>query len=616
MRWKRSKALESTKPALPVPDWSGAPKAAAFLRWVLSQQWRLIIAGATAGVLWMGARAAVPGVLGAIVDHAVSVADSTVETGVLALWATALLGLGVIEVGSGAVRHWSAVRLSNQTQVIIADVVTKKVHDRRGGAAEQNAPGALVSIATSDAKRIGVVADRCCRGTGAAVTVAAVAVVLFATSPLLGLIIVAGLPTLILLMSPLWRPLERTAFTEQRRMSDITAAIADLITGIRVIKGIGAEPAAMDRFRDGNARLRDSAVGVARLNAAWTAASNAVPALAVAVLAWAGGQLVIDARLSAGELVAVFGYAMFLVQPLTVLGELGMVWKRGIASAGRVVELLGAPPLVADDRPGPAAPPGTPMGVRLAGVTSVDGALREADIDVPAGSVTAVAPLDHRAAAALMRLLERSGDPAAGQVTVGGTPLPDLPLRTVRRLLLCAEPDPFLFEASLADNLRYGLDGRDGAEDVSQAVRRAGAIAQVGEIVDRLPEGAQSLVGERGHMLSGGQRQRVGLARALAAAPPVLVLFDPTSAVDVHTERAITEALGRARRGRSTTLLVTTSPALLASADRVFVLSGGRVSGNGTHRDLLRRHPGYRRATSPEPAEPPGPAAPPIAEAR
>jgi putative ABC transport system ATP-binding protein len=261
-----------------------------------------------------------------------------------------------------------------------------------------------------------------------------------------------------------------------------------------------------------------------------------------------------------------------------------------------VVELLDTPPLVEDARPVPAASVAEPIGVQIAGVTTEDEALRGVDIDVPAGSVTAVAALDHRAAAALLRILERSFDPAAGRVTLGGTPLPDLPLPAVRRLLLCAEPDPFLFEASLADNLRYGLDGQDGA---GEAVERAGSIAQVAEIVDRLPEGVHSLVGEKGHMLSGGQRQRVGLARALAVSPPVLVLADPTSAVDAHTERAIAEALCEARRSRSTTLLVTTSPALLAAADRVVVLEYGRVSGRGTHRDLLRGHPGYRRATSP-----------------
>ncbi|HVM01712.1 MAG TPA: ABC transporter ATP-binding protein, partial [Acidimicrobiales bacterium] len=248
-----------------------------------------------------------------------------------------------------------------------------------------------------------------------------------------------------------------------------------------------------------------------------------------------------------------------------------------------------------------AHPAGTPWpgggrgpAVELGGVVSADGGLAGCSLAAAWGEVVAVAADDGRTAAALADALARRRDPVAGAVVVAGRDARAWPLAELRRAVVVTGGDGVLLDATVRANVAFGRRGGDGAVDAA-----AMAAASVDEVAARLPAGADSPVGECGRWLSGGQRQRVGLARALAADPPVLVLVEPTGAVDAPTEQAVAARVVAARRGRRATLVVTTSPAFLAAADRVVLLSAGRVAACGAHRDLLSACAPYRALVAP-----------------
>ncbi|WP_345025185.1 ATP-binding cassette domain-containing protein, partial [Actinomadura keratinilytica] len=253
--------------------------------------------------------------------------------------------------------------------------------------------------------------------------------------------------------------------------------------------------------------------------------------------------------------------------------------------------------------------------VRLRGVSCGGGALRGLDLDVAPGELLGVVTTDPRAATWLLRLLGRSADPDDGAVELDGVPLATLDPAEIRRAVVVAEHDADLFEGALLDNVAAAaatdnaaaaatdnaaaaaMDNAaevDGGGAAEKAVHRAMAAAAADEVAANLPHGTATVLAERGRSLSGGQRQRVALARALASGAPVLVLHDPTTAVDAVTEARIAEGLRETRQGR-TTIVVATSPALLAAADRVVFLDGGAAAAEGAHAELVRR-PDYRAA--------------------
>lgn len=565
---------------------------------LLGRQRAWLVAGAVAGILWMGSLAAVPAVVTRALDAGVGPGGWRAATP----WVGLLAAIAAVQLMAGGARHWLACRLYFGTTAVVTELVSARLHDRRGGV--RAGPGELVSLVTSDAARVAAVADLCCRGAGALVAVIGVALFLVITSPPLAVWVLLALPVLLAVAWPLLRPLERRATDEQRQRAGVAAGVTDAVAGLRVLRGLGAVEPARARFGGQNERARAAAVATGRVEAVWEGLAVLGPGALLVISVWVGSSLVRSGDATVGEVVSFLAYGQFLLTPIATLVEVGDVWTRGRASARRLAAVTGAPWAVADG--GADEPPLDPQlpALRFDGATTADGALSGCTLSVGWGEVVGVVASEGRAALALAHLASRSIDPLSGAVVVGGTDARRWSLSALRRAVVVAHGDGLLVEGSLRDNVSFGTSSDTAAPTAvggeGDPIALALTLAAADEVVARLPHGVESAVGEHGQRLSGGQRQRVALARALAADPPVLVLVDPTSAVDAHTEQALVARVAASRRRGRATLVITTSPAFLAVTDRVVHLDAyGSVIAEGRHGDLIDRCSSYRRLTVP-----------------
>ena len=526
--------------------------------------------------LHQAGEAAVPLLVGVVVDEAIGPADATalaLGLGALALAFTVLsfsyrTGARIGEAAELAAGHELRLR------------VAARVLDPRGGVGER-LTGDLAAVAGNDATKVGGLVSLIGFALAALAGGLVGAVFLLSRSPLLGLVVLAGLPLLLIAVERLGRPLARRVEREQTAAGEAGAVAADLIAGLRPLKGIGGEAPAESRYRSASTTARDASVRAARGQAGYEGTITLLTGVLLAIVALLGGRLAAAGEISLGELIAALGLTQYLIGPLSEFGWIGSEFSAVRAASRRLAAVLDAPAAIAggDDAPavdGPAA-------VALRGVSSEP--LAGVEFAVAPGELVGVACADPAEAAVLVDLLARERDPRAGAVELDGAPLTGLEPRALREALLVAEHDAALFEGTLREVVAAG-DG-DGGLD------RALVASAADEVVASVPGGLEGEVSARGRSLSGGQRQRLALARALAANPSVLVLHEPTTAVDAASEAGIATRLPLLRRGL-TTVLVTTSPALLGVADEVVYLDGGEVVDRAPHRELLERHSRYR----------------------
>jgi ABC-type multidrug transport system fused ATPase/permease subunit len=559
-----------------------------YLWWlVTSQPWR-VLRGALWGTLWMSALMLEPYLIrGAINDGLVAG-----DRGALVWWSAAMAAVGLASAGIGLLRHRTMTFVRMDAAYRTVQVVTRRVARLGAALPRRVATGEVVTIGTTDIAQVARVLTITGPGVGALVACGVVAVLVIGISPLLGVLIVLGVPAVTVVVGPLLARLRRVETGYRRRQGELTARAGDIVAGLRVLRGIGGEQLFAGRYRGLSQRLRAEGYRVGAVTSWVRALAVGLPGLFVALVTWLAARMVAQGSLQVGDLVAVYAYAAVLVVPVSFIIEGGHDLVHGLVAARRVVDLLNLAPDVEDGDedededegtvPGPAPPadlqdPGSGLAVR-------------------AGELLAVAAADPAAAAALA---DRLGRYTGTEARFGGVPLARLPLAEVRRRILVAEGDAYLFAGTLRDLLRPAAATDDAT------IARYLHAASAEDIVDGLPDGLDTPIGTQARTLSGGQRQRVRLARALLADPEVLILLEPTSAVDAHTEAAITDRLRAVRAGR-TTVVATTSPLLLDRADRVAYLVDGRVAATGSHAELLTGCPGYRtlvtRGTEPEPA--------------
>jgi ABC-type multidrug transport system fused ATPase/permease subunit len=560
---------------LPLAD-PGTPDhrtPARYLLWVARGQKATLAGGMAFGILWMGAQAFVPAILGKAIDEGIAAGN----TKRLMLWTTVLFAVGVLQALAGIMRHRFAVVNWLGAAYRTVQVVTRKSADLGATLPKHLATGEVVSVGASDLAYVGNVMEVLARFAGAIVAFVIVAVILLSSSTLLGLVVLIGVPVMLFCLGPMLRPLHRRQSAHREAVGELNSLGSDIVAGLRVLRGIGGEDSFSRRYRTESQRVRWAGVKVARIQSVLDAAQVFLPGIFIVIVVGLGAHFALRGELSAGTLVAFYGYATFLVMPLRTATETADKLMRGLVAARRVNRVLALTSEVVD----PANPVRLPDRGDL--VDPVSG-IRAHD-----GLLTAIVSAEPDRAAGLADRLGRYDD--ASEVRYGGVTLASATRADVRATILVSDTGAQLFTGTLRQEL--DPDQRRTDEELLTAMRTASAE----DVLVALTDGLDSEVEEKGRSFSGGQRQRLILVRALLADPSVLVLVEPTSAVDAHTEARIADRLREHRTGRSTVVL-TSSPLLLDRVDEVIFVAAGRVVAVGKHRELLETEPQYRRTVT------------------
>jgi len=530
--------------------------------------------------------ALVPVVIGVIIDRAIEPSDAAALSAGLA----GLTALFVVLALSWRFGRVAGARAAEGAGYELRHGLVQRVLDPRGMARPRR-PGELVTIAGGDVDRTVRVVWVIGVAVAKAAAVATVAVSLLLISVPLGIAVLVATPVLLVGMHLVAGPLERRSDAEQESIAHAGAVAGDLLSGLRTLKGLGAEEAAVRRFEAANLQSWRHARRAADLVGAYVGVSSALSAAFLAGLAWFAGVQALDGHISVGELVAVLGLAQFLQWPMSGLAFVGAELATARASATRVAQVQQTPPVwdrLTDPEPGPTSR----TSLELRGLRG--SAFGPIDLAVPAGTIVAVCVDESGAATELVDVLARRIPPAGGTMLVGGVEVagPDrLPegcgAEPAVPAVIVPPHHAAILSGTIADNVLPGAPADD------RRLAAAAGAAAFDDVIGEADGGWSTRVGERGLTLSGGQRQRLALARALATDAAVLVLHEPTSAVDSVTEIGIAAGLREIRRSRAT-VLVTSSPALLAVADHVLVLHGGRVVDAGRHHDLVASSDHYR----------------------
>ena len=376
----------------------------------------------------------------------------------------------------------------------------------------------------------------------------------------------------------------------QEQLSDISAVTQESLAGVRVVRAYGQEAFEIERFRRANEEYVVRNRALIRLQGMYFPSMGLLMGIGALLVLWIGSREVIAGRMTIGELVAFNTYLMMLGWPMIAFGWVTNLLQRGMASWKRMLEILDAQPAITDGHV-PASPMTTIQGaIEFRHLTFRYGdveVLHNVSLTIPAGTTTAIVGATGSGKSTLLSLLPRLHDAPAGTVFVDGVDIREIPLATLRGAIGFVAQEPFLFSASVADNIAFGLPERAQSRAV---IEDAAATARLDKDIETLPNGYDTLVGERGITLSGGQKQRTAIARALVMSPAILVLDDALSAVDTHTEEEILQRLSRVMRQR-TSLIVSHRVSTVRGADHIVVLDQGRVAESGTH-DTLVRHGG------------------------
>lgn len=525
--------------------------------------------------LYQAGETAFPIALGLIVEHTLQHRSATalgLSIGALAVIITTVslswrFGMRVLQKANTTEAHRWRVRVAAcGLQPVARDVDLKS--------------GEVLTIATEDADQTADIIEVVPLLISSMVAVLVAAVALGLADIRLGLLVIVGTVAILSVLSVMSRRIGASTQEQQARVARAGAKVADLITGLRPLHGFGGNHAAFGSYRRVSTEAKQQSVTVARVNGVYAGTALALNAGLATAVTLTAGYLAFAGHINIGELVMAVGLAQFIMEPLKLFSEMPKYVMMARASAERMALVLSAPPVTT---PGNGSPePG--------GSLEIDGlrhgTLRGLKFEVAAGEFVAVAAYQPRAAADFAAVLALAVPPEAyeGVVRVGGQALTDLSAEAVREHLLVNPYDGEIF----AGTLRTNIDPSGTSTMFPEAVE----ASMLTDVVALHREGLDYAIRDRGANLSGGQRQRLSLARALAADAEILVLHNPTTAVDAVTEQLIARNIAKLRRGR-TTVVVTSSPAVLDAADRVLVLDDGVITAEDTHRNLLSTDEAY-----------------------
>ncbi len=506
--------------------------------------------------------------------------------------AIAIVVAGVLRLGLTMVRRVVAGKVSLAVEFDLRQLFYAHLQRLELGFFDGQQTGQLMSRATVDLQSI-----RFFLGYGLIfitqnlLTIVLASAVMFALEPWLALVALAPAP-LVIYTASRYNRVSRPAVQEvQQRLAELTAEAEENVSGVRIVKAFAREEHQLHRFRKAVTRVFDQSIYSTRLQAFFSPLLGLLPQLGIALVLLIGGRQVIAGNLSLGAFTAFYTYVAMLAAPMRMLGmALGMA-QRAIASGNRLFEILDREPKI-ESPPGAQPLPAGGGRVEMRGVSLRYGEAAEAlsgiGLAIEAGRTVALVGPSGSGKTSLVALIARLYDPNQGEVLIDGVDVRKVDLVSLRSEVAFVGDDSFLFSASIAENIAYAQSDAT-REEIEAAARRA----QADSFIRDLPDGYNTVVGERGLTLSGGQRQRVAIARALLADPRILILDDATSSVDAMTETAIKTGLQEAMAGR-TTFVIAHRLSTVSLADEVVVMDGGQIVDRGTHAELLEGCGFYR----------------------
>ena len=559
---------------LPVAD-PGTPDTGSPLRylvWLARHQKWLLTLNALFGIGWMVSQALVWAAVGAAIDHGIEHRSDAQ----LFKWVAVVIVLGVIQALCGAMRHQLAVTNWMSATFRTIQVIGRHVATTGPALTDEIPAGDVVNTVAADAMRIGGSYDSFARFAGAIVAWIVVSIILLSTSVQLGLIVLLGVPILGTLTTPLMKPLHATQAAQREAAGRLAALGSDTVAGLRILRGVGGEEVFLENYRRQSQKVRVAGTRIAAPQAGLESGQVLLPAILTGLVTLIGARDVMNGSLQPGQLVAFFGYSSFLTTPLRTAIEYIITSTRAYVGAGRVLRILNVRPIITE----PENPLAWP--VRVSRLED-----RRSGVRLERGQLVALVTETSDEAALLADRLGRFV-PDTEDVMINGVTIGAYSLNDIRAHVVVSEIEPRLFSGEL----RYELMPH-GIVDDERIMAVLEATSSL-DVLDALEDGLSTTVEERGRGFSGGQRQRLSLARAILTNAEILIMVEPTSAVDIHTEGRIAARL-RDVRGEHTTLVATTSPLLLEKMDVVYMVIGGLVIERGTHDELVERSSRYRQ---------------------
>jgi ABC-type multidrug transport system fused ATPase/permease subunit len=511
----------------------------------------------------------------------------------LLVLAGAILLSGLVRLVFSVLRRLVAGRISLAVEVDLRETLYGQLQRLELGFFDRQQTGQLMSRATVDLQSV-----RFFLGYGlifiaqSVVTILLAAVAMFILQPSLAAISLAPVP-FVVLIAYRYGHRSRPAMQEaQQRIAELTADTEENVSGVRVVKAFAQERRQRNRFANTVQRVFEQQLVTIRIQAFYNPMISFLPNLGLAAILLFGGREVIHGQLSVGAFTAFYAYLLMLISPMQTLGYMLGSAQRATASGARIFEILDREPQIVSPPDAPPVPAGRgQISLRDVGLT-FEGATRPAlsgvDLEIDGGQTIALVGAMGSGKSVLVSLLPRLYDVTTGSVSIDGADVRSVDVHDLRQQIAIVDDNPFLFSATIHENIAYAHAGAS-RDDVVRAAR----AAQADGFIDRLPEGYETHVGERGVTLSGGQRQRIAIARAILADPRILVLDDATSSVDASTEQEIKTALEQVMADR-TTIVIAHRLSTIALADRIVMLDQGRVTGDGTHEQLLESSELYR----------------------